>query len=259
MSNPFKHLKVSSSIHEVPPSDPLYRQLEGVYGNRNVLTHDVTKIKESIKKNNLLHLQPIIVQLKINGVVVIVDGQHRLEAALSLGLSFYILHDTSSNPLNLITLNTHQRPWGLPDFLKFWCTRKETSYIYNIYKQCKEENLVSHSTLISIFNKSVNYSKASWKFKDGKLRYDSFNQEYIKDTLTKLKRVQKCPVNPPLDKTVLERKPFQLALIEAFENDTFNFEKFLDNFKRSRHKFNILGKKTDYTAEIFRIFNKKGK
>ena len=120
-----------------------------------------------------------------------------------------------------------------------------------------KENLVSNSVLIAIFNKSVEYAKASWEFKDGKLRYDSFNQEHIKDTLIKIKRVQKCPTNPTLDINVLDRKPFQLALLSAFENTTFDFEKFLDNLKRSRHRFNILGKKTDYTKEIFRIERKR--
>ena len=90
-----------------------------------------------------------------------------------------------------------------------------------------------------------------------KKQISSFNKEHIEDTLLKLRRVQRCATHPTLDKNVLDRKPFQLALIEAFENTTFDFEKFLDNLKRSRHKFNILAKKTDYTKEIFRIERKR--
>ena len=257
MSSPFENLEVSSKIYKVYPHDEMYHKLERIYGNRTVLPYDVLQIKESIEKNNLLHLQPIIVQVKDDGTIIVVDGQHRLEAALALGVPFYILHDTSSNILNLITLNTHQRKWGLPDFLNFWIKNPKTSSVYNAYKQFKTENLVSNSVLIAIFNKSVEYAKASWEFKDGKLRYDSFNREHIKDTLIKIRRVQRCATNPTLDKNVLDRKPFQLALLEAFENTTFDFEKFILNLRRSRHKFNILAKKTDYTKEIFRIERKR--
>ena len=257
MSSPFKNLEVSSKIYKVYPHDEMYHKLERIYGNRTVLPYDVLQIKESIEKNNLLHLQPIIVQVKDDGTIIVVDGQHRLEAALALGVPFYILHDTSSNILNLITLNTHQRKWGLKDFLKFWCSQDETSDVYNAYKKLKEENLVSNSVLIAIFNKSVAYAQASWEFKDGRLRYDSFNKEHIEDTLLKLRRVQRCATHPTLDKNVLDRTPFPLALLEAVENTTLDFEKFLDNLKRSRHKFNILAKKTDYTKEIFRIERKR--
>ena len=257
MSSPFENLEVSSKIYKVYPHDEMYHKLERIYGNRTVLPYDVLQIKESIEKNNLLHLQPVIVQIKKDGKIYIIDGQHRLLAALILGVPFHVTEDTSSNILNLITLNTHQRKWGLKDFLKFWCSQDETSDVYNAYKKLKEENLVSNSVLIAIFNKSVAYAQASWEFKDGKLRYDSFNKEHIEDTLLKLRRVQRCATHPTLDKNVLDRKPFQLALIEAFENTTFDFEKFLDNLKRSRHKFNILAKKTDYTKEIFRIERKR--
>ena len=126
-----------------------------------------------------------------------------------------------------------------------------------MYKQYKKENLVSNSVLIAIFNKSSQYVQVTWEFKDGKLKYDSFNRDHIKDTLLKIRRVQRCPTNPTLDINVLDRKPFQLALLEAFENTTFDFEKFLHNLKRSRHRFNILAKKTDYTKEIFRIERKR--
>ena len=252
-----KNLEVSSKIYKVYPHDSLYTELKREFRNRDVNDTHVIRIKENIKKNNLLHLQPIIVQAREEGSLSIIDGQHRAEAAISLGLPFYILLDDSLEIVNLISLNTYQKNWSLSNFVDFWANNEETSHAYNMYKQCKKENLVSNSVLIAIFNKSSQYVQATWEFKDGKLKYDSFNSDHIKDTLLKIRRVQRCPTNPTLDKNVLDRKPFQLALLEAFENTTFDFEKFLDNLKRSRHKFNILAKKTDYTKEIFRIERKR--
>ena len=257
MSSPFENLEVSATIYKVYPHDNLYDKLKHEFRNRNINNTHVIRIKENIKRNNLLHLQPIIVQVREEGNIFIIDGQHRAEAALSLGLPFHILEDSSTEIVNLISLNTYQKNWELSNFVDFWANNEETSHAYNMYKQCKKANLVSNSVLIAIFNKSSQYVQATWEFKDGKLKYNSFNSDHIKDTLLKLKRVQKCPTNPTFDKNVLDRKPFQLALLEAFENPTFDFEKFLDNLKRSRHKFNILAKKTDYTKEIFRIERKR--
>ena len=95
MSSPFENLEVSSKIYKVYPHDEMYHKLERIYGNRTVLPYDVLQIKESIEKNNLLHLQPIIVQVKDDGTIIVVDGQHRLAAIVKARKAVRILLGTS--------------------------------------------------------------------------------------------------------------------------------------------------------------------
>ena len=83
MSSPFKNLEVSSKIYKVYPHDSLYTELKHEFRNRDVNDTHVIRIKENIKKNNLLHLQPIIVQAREEGSLSIIDGQHRAEADYS--------------------------------------------------------------------------------------------------------------------------------------------------------------------------------
>ena len=71
--------------------------------------------------------------------------------------------------------------------------------------------------------------------------------------------MQRCATNPTFEHNVIGKQQFHGALLEALENSTFDFEKFLDNLKRSRHKFNYLANVGDYKREIFRIEKKKGK
>ena len=54
-------------------------------GNRFINEAHVKALIDSIKKHNLLHLQPIIVDTNMN----VIDGQHRLKAAERLQVPIY--------------------------------------------------------------------------------------------------------------------------------------------------------------------------
>lgn len=249
-------LRVLAEIYEVTPSDDLYHSLGKVKGNREVNDINVSRLKKSIQDNNILHLRPIVVREEDNELTI-VDGQHTYVAATSLGLPFAIMVDNKPNDLNLITMNTHQRNWGLKDFANYWSQKQETKEAYNTYNKLKKENNVTHSILIAIFNMKSNYKSGSFNFKDGTLLYNSFNQEHIRDRLLKIRRMQKCATNPTFEHNIAGKQQLHGALLEALENSTFDFEKFLHNLKRSRHKFNILHQVSDYKKEIFRIEKKK--
>ena len=64
-----------------------YNQFKLVQFNREKSAHHISQIKKKIKENNLLHLHPILVNLK--GEVI--DGQHRLQAAQELEVPIYYL------------------------------------------------------------------------------------------------------------------------------------------------------------------------
>jgi hypothetical protein len=83
------------------------------------------KIMESIKKKNLLHLEPIIVDSEYR----VVDGQHRLEAAKRLELSIFYIIAEDSKPEDMRQMNI-SRTWkrehylhnfvecGFPEYIK---------------------------------------------------------------------------------------------------------------------------------------------
>src|SRR5215469_12497290 len=76
---------------------------------------DVVKI---IKKENLLHLHPILV----NNEMEVIDGQHRLEAAKDLGLEiFYIKSNLSYD--HILTSNLIQKNATLIDVIKFYAMK----------------------------------------------------------------------------------------------------------------------------------------
>lgn len=249
--------RVHSSIFEVRPEDEMYAQLKSLEENRKLQELNVLKLFNAIQADNLLHLRPIIIR-KVNGEWVIIDGQHRYSVAKTMNIPYFVMIDEGTDPLTLISLNTHQRNWNLKDFAKFWATTPETSEVYTRFIDYKQRYLVTFSILIAIFSMKISSKGGSFDFKEGKLRYDHTNANHVEDTLSKIDKLRNCAMNPPLTGKTLQKQQFQQALLKCFATPDFNYDKFLRNLARCNNSFNDLGNQSAYHWEILRI-ERKGK
>lgn len=93
--------------------------------NRKISPFQVAKLKASIRKQNLLHLRPILV----NNRMEVVDGQHRLVAAKQLGLPVFYQFDSGHSIETLELLNSANKTWASTDWLEHWCGRGVADYI----------------------------------------------------------------------------------------------------------------------------------
>jgi len=93
-------------------------------GNRFVDPNHVKRIKKSILERNLLHVNPIIV----NDRMEVLDGQHRLEAAKELEVEIhYIKQIGGLETIHL--LNTNARNWSLRDYVLSYISMGSNDYI----------------------------------------------------------------------------------------------------------------------------------
>lgn len=92
-----------------------YDLFKFVDGNRAINSKHMYNLIESIKKENLLHIRPILVDEKMH----ILDGQHRFEAAKALGVSIYFIKIKSENHSEILRLNQNNKNWKITDFLNF--------------------------------------------------------------------------------------------------------------------------------------------
>lgn len=76
--------------------------------NRNINEAHVTALKRSIRKNDLLFAQPILVNEKYE----VIDGQHRLQAAMKLNRPIYYIIKKGLTIDDAITLNVSTKNWG---------------------------------------------------------------------------------------------------------------------------------------------------
>jgi hypothetical protein len=103
--------------------------------NRNVDKAHVRKLVESMKKNGFKGVIQIIKTKFIDGVerYYVVDGQHRLAAALQLNIPIkFELTELKSKMKTaefIAELNTSAKSWGTSNFLEVWSAMDIEEYI----------------------------------------------------------------------------------------------------------------------------------
>ncbi|MDX3913741.1 MAG: ParB N-terminal domain-containing protein [Pseudosphingobacterium sp.] len=99
--------------------------LFGMIGsNREVDQKHVNKLKAAIKKNNLLALNPIVVDKYKR----IIDGQHRLEAAKQLGLEVYYIQGNDLKKQDIADLNSVKKNWSMMDYVNYYTVEKAPGF-----------------------------------------------------------------------------------------------------------------------------------
>ena len=101
-----------------------YDQFILVATNRPVDKNHVLKLKNSITKKNLLHLNPIIVNEQFN----VIDGQHRLQAARELELDIYFIKSQDIGQEDIATLNTNKKMWQIGDYVRYHAKNGKKAY-----------------------------------------------------------------------------------------------------------------------------------
>jgi len=93
-----------------------YAMFSHIQSNREVGASHVSSLVKKIKRKNLLHLNPIIV----NKDNLIIDGQHRLEAAKTLMVPIYYIVSDGITNADIADLNSTKKNWNMHDYLNFW-------------------------------------------------------------------------------------------------------------------------------------------
>lgn len=111
-----------------------YNQFNEIASNRDVDRKHVNKLVSAIRSKNLLALNPIIVNDKME----VVDGQHRLAAAKQLKTPIFYVVSDSINHDDIAKLNSNKMNWKLMDYINYYTVKgikeyKELSKLINEY------------------------------------------------------------------------------------------------------------------------------
>lgn len=123
-----------------------YQLFKPFFLNRGIQKRNLQLIKESLSKDNLLYLHPIIVTNDYE----ILDGSHRFEAAKLLNIPIHFIQ-LPKMPLEqlinmLISFNFNMSKWGTFQFLQLYCKLNKKEYLE--FKEFQEHfKLDSHLAL----------------------------------------------------------------------------------------------------------------
>lgn len=114
--------------------------------NRSINQAHVSNLVKSIKKNDLLFAQPILV----NSDFEVIDGQHRLCAAMELNKRIFYIIKPGLTIEDAISLNINTRNWGYADYLDHWIAQEKENYIY--FKKFRDGYNFSYTLAISLLH-----------------------------------------------------------------------------------------------------------
>lgn len=148
-----------------------YYRFNFIGGNRDINTCNLYKLTEELKKENLLHLHPIIV----NKDFEIIDGQHRFLAAKELGIGFYYILDENVSIDHVVNGNSNQCTFEVKDYIKYYAVEKNNPHYILLRKMLVNTGLNPKALigLIRGFNDGINMGY----LRDGKFEFTESEKE----------------------------------------------------------------------------------
>jgi len=112
-----------------------YSKFKSKDGNRNLNELHLKRLTESVKQNDLLHANPILVNEKYE----IIDGQHRFNVCRELGKSVHYIKVKGLGLNEIQILNANSKNWKLEDYVEGYCNMgfQEYCYLKTILNQSK--------------------------------------------------------------------------------------------------------------------------
>lgn len=132
--------------------------------NRDLSKGHLFKLRWAIEKKDLLHLNPIIVNERME----VIEGQHRLEVARQLEKPIYYIVSDDCDCEDLIALNNNSRAWKLEDYLDYWIKLGKQDYID--VKELTESVGTNLSNMLTLVSDSGAYSKVIDDFRSGRFQ-----------------------------------------------------------------------------------------
>ena len=223
----------------------IFRQIKG---NRPPNPKHVKRLCASIKSFGVLQ-SPIIVNERME----VVDGQHRLLAAMEMKSVLYYIIVTGYYLNEVQVLNLNQKNWTREDFLNGYADMGIESYVklreFKRKNSCFNLNsliaMCSNVSSTSHFNRSAEY-KTKEVFNEGTWKGRDFKSAQLNaDRLKMLK--------PYYDRYADGR--FVHAMLSLFNNENFDFMEFMRKLELQPGKLEPCGTIEQYKLLVEDIYN----
>lgn len=233
-----------------------YELFKTLAGNRAVSRVHIQRLKQSFKE---AYLSSVMI---VNEDFEIIDGQHRYEAAKSLGLpvNFIICKGYSLKEVQL--LNTSAKNWTKTDYLQAYCDLGNEAYIefrnfmheYPDFGIAAAESILTNKLTLSVnraskelvsdTNKSGKYSVKY--FQNGELEIPDIEQSRI--NAEKIMRIK-----PHYDG--FNRPVFVIAMLGIFRIADYNHDQLISRLESNPKSLTHCSNVTQYKSLIEEIYN----
>ncbi len=224
-----------------------YSLFNYIESNRTVSKPHVQHLIRSMGENpQLMATRPILV----NENMEIIDGQHRLQAAMTLRVPVYYTVAKGTNVESAQLMNALQRGWSLTDYARSHALNTADPVkqkTYRTFLQLHEEYSVPVTLLIAICEQKKRHSQNK-SFKQGALTIK--NEEVTRAWLDML-----VDFRDIVGRAIFSRSTFQNAVFYIFQNEKYDHERMIQKLKEKRLEPQLT--RVDYMRKLEEIYNDK--
>lgn len=222
-----------------------YTIFRNINGNRKVNNNHVTRLVKAIERKNLLPYYPVL----CNEHMEVIDGQHRLAAAMRLGYEIHYENIPGLRIEDVMEINTNSKGWSVNDFINSWIVLDKPDYrVLRDFISRYGIGATTSAAMLRGFSSMVGGGKIASVIKTGDFKVAS---EKLANTvatwLTSLK--------PYAEANVMSDRPLILALMRLYSNPGFNFDRLVTKLKRHGRKLERRASDKYYVLHIEELYN----
>jgi hypothetical protein len=230
-----------------------YDVFKPMQGQREVSERYVKVLASCIKDKNYLRLFPIIINEKWE----VVDGQHRLEAAKSLGLRIYYFMEQGLSYVDAGKLNSVRDDWDFRNHLNNYVKNNHFDYVV------VDGFITNHNLTLKRFQYLM--SKEQKKIFDEKFKIGEFKIiDNLNDVSDKIKKIDDIiyfleGILITDNKRFLQTDNFWRALYQCLISKDVQIDKFKDKLSLKYQSVRPMSGYKDYIKALMEIYNWKAK
>lgn len=225
-----------------------YNMFKKIIENRDLSKGHLFKLRWAIEKKDLLHLNPIIVNARME----VVDGQHRLEVAKLLEKTVYYIVSDDCDSEDLITLNNNSRSWKLEDYAEYWI--KHGLQDYKDVKELSKNIGANLSNTLTLVSDATDYKIVTEKFRSGMFKLNlTIEVQAAVDNYKEI--IEEWHSKTGVVKIRLGGKSFMRAVKILTEAFPFN-SRWVEKVKENVYSLPLKATTRDYTQIIVDHHNK---
>jgi hypothetical protein len=221
-----------------------YSDFKTVKGNRLISKEHYKNLLQSINGKNLLHLNPIIVNSKME----VIDGQHRLQVAKTLHIPIYYVQGNGLDYQDVVMFNNTMKTWTMEDYAKGYIALGFSEYAKLESFKNKWQLSMSNAIAILSGDGSVHSAKYS-KFKAG--LFEVINQDWAEQFAQRLHDIA-----PLTSENTWKDRDFIRALSTIYTKGV-NHEVLMERLQRYGSVIYRRANLTDYLRTFEDVYNRK--
>lgn len=222
-----------------------YTIFKSINGNRKVNNNHVLRLSRAIERKNLLPYYPVLV----NEGMEVIDGQHRLAAAIRLGYEVNYEKIRGLRIEDVMEINTNSKSWSINDFISSWIVLDKPDYrTLRDFVERYDINPTMAGVLLRGYGNIKGGGDMSRLIKSGDFKVASESQaNTIATQLTELKQYAEF--------NVLSDRELAAALIKLSHNGTFDFNRLISKLKLHSLKLEKRVNEKYYLLHIEELYN----